>query len=79
MKQPLIEPIQKEISSQFQSYAFWQKHIKNFLDPPSFLNPTVGLFLGGYVIAFIAIWQWYQGIWPLPVSVSYTHLRAHET
>ncbi|MEB3334102.1 MAG: beta-carotene hydroxylase, partial [Cyanobacteriota bacterium] len=40
---------------------------KEFLDPPSPLNPTVGLFLGGYGLAALSIWGWFVAGWPLPV------------
>ncbi len=67
----------KDQSSHFQSSAFWQKRIKEYLDPPDLLNPTVGLFFGGYAIAFLAIWQWYKGIWPLPILVGLAFLALH--
>ena len=32
---------------------------REFVDPPSFWNPTVGLFLGGYALAVLTIWGWF--------------------
>ncbi|ABX08190.1 beta-carotene hydroxylase [Prochlorococcus marinus] len=67
----------KEVSEKSQSFAFWQKVIKDYLDPPDSINPTVALFLGGYLIAFLTIWQWYEGDWPLPVLVGMAFLSLH--
>ena len=36
---------------------------REFLDPPAAWNPTVGLFLGGYVLAGITIAGWF--VWGL--------------
>ena len=55
----------------------WQKEIKNYVDPPSFWNPTLGLFFGGYFLAFLSIWQWYRGVWPLPLLVATAFLALH--
>ncbi len=38
---------------------------REYLDPPSAWNPTVGLFLGGYVLAAITIAGWFLWEWPL--------------
>ena len=32
---------------------------REFVDPPEALNPTVGLFLGGYALALLTIWGWF--------------------
>ena len=40
---------------------------KRFVDPPAALNPTVGLFLGGYALAALTIWGWFVADWPLLV------------
>ena len=77
------------------SVGDWQKVLQEFIDPPKPWNLTVGLFIGGYLLFGLSIWEWYQGDWPLQVlvglaflalhmegtviPVSYTHLRAHET
>ena len=47
MKKTINTIQRKDQSSHFQSSAFWQKRIKEYLDPPGLLNPTVGLFIGG--------------------------------
>ncbi len=60
-----------------QSTADWQKVIQEYLDPPGSFNLTVGLFLGGYLLAALAIWQWYEGSWPLPVLVGIAFLALH--
>ncbi len=66
-----------EILKNVQSVTDWQKAIQHFLDPPSPWNPTVGLFLGGYALAALCIWEWYQGTWPLPVLVGIAFLALH--
>ncbi len=55
----------------------WQKALNKYVDPPNQWNPTLGLFLGGYALATITIWQWYQGNWPLPVLVGFAFLSLH--
>ncbi|KGG16695.1 MULTISPECIES: beta-carotene hydroxylase [unclassified Prochlorococcus] len=77
MKKTILSVNANASSSKFQSYAYWQERIKEYLDPPGIVNPTVGLFLGGYTIAFLAIWQWYKGVWPLPVLVGLAFLALH--
>ena len=42
---------------------------RHFVEPPAALNPTVGLFLGGYALAALTIWGWFVGQWPLPLLV----------
>ena len=32
---------------------------REFVDPPAAWNPTVALFLGGYVLAGFTIWGWF--------------------
>ena len=48
MTQVLQTPNSSEVSKKFLTTADWQKVIKEYLDPPSPWNITVGLFLGGY-------------------------------
>ncbi len=55
----------------------WRNEIKDFVDPPNFWNPTVGLFLSGYFLAFLSIWEWYKGDWPLPLLVATAFLALH--
>ncbi len=31
---------------------------REFVDPPSAWNPTVGLFFGGYALAALTVWGW---------------------
>ena len=50
---------------------------RHFVEPPAPLNPTVGLFLGGYVLAGLTIWGWFIGQWPLPVLVLVGFLALH--
>ena len=33
--------------------------LSGFIDPPDAWNPTVGLFIGGYVLAGVTIWGWF--------------------
>ncbi|MFM7734342.1 MAG: beta-carotene hydroxylase, partial [Cyanobium sp.] len=43
---------------------------KRFLDAPAAWNPTVALFLGGYLLAGLSIYGWFwagSGGWPLPL------------
>ena len=50
---------------------------KQYLDPPNALNPTVGLFLGGYGLAALTIWGWFVGQWPLPALLALGFLALH--
>ncbi len=50
---------------------------KEFLGPPAALNPTVGLFLGGYALAALTIWGWFVGGWSLPVLLGLGFLALH--
>ena len=34
---------------------------REYVDPPSAWNPTVGLFFGGYALAALTIWGWFLG------------------
>ncbi len=77
MSQVIDTSTTKEVSDKSYSSAFWQKAIQGYLDPPGILNPTLGLFLGGYGIASLTIWQWYKGDWPLPVLVALAFLALH--
>ena len=47
------------------------------MDPPAALNPTVGLFLGGYALAALTIWGWFVGGWPLPLLLASGFLALH--
>ncbi|NBP99619.1 MAG: beta-carotene hydroxylase, partial [Synechococcaceae bacterium WB6_3A_227] len=44
--------------------------------PPAW-NPTVGLFIGGYLLAALTIWGWFVGHWPLAVLVLTGFLALH--
>ena len=78
MKPPLDKSeYAKKVEDKIYSQSFWQKTIKQYLDPPGKINPTVGLFIGGYLLAFLAIWQWYKGEWPLPILVGIAFLALH--
>ena len=77
MTQAVQASNQNEVSKKLLSTAEWQKVIQQYLDPPNGWNLTVGLFLGGYVLAAISIWQWYQGTWPLPVLIGLAFLALH--
>ena len=50
---------------------------RHFVEPPAALNPTVGLFLGGYALAALTIWGWFVGQWPLPLLVLIGFLALH--
>ena len=65
------------VKNRFHSFNDWKNSIQEYLDPPNNWNPTVGLFLGGYFLAFLTIWEWYQGSWPLPVLVGLAFLALH--
>ncbi len=77
MNQAVEMPKSNEASKNFQSAAGWQNVIQEYLDPPNAWNLTVGLFIGGYALAALSIWQWYQGTWPLPVLVGLAFLALH--
>ncbi len=66
-----------KVVNQPQSLSEWKSSIQKYLDPPNKWNPTVGLFIGGYCLAFLTIWQWYKGDWPLPVLVAIAFLSLH--
>ena len=42
---------------------------RHFVEPPAALNPTVGLFLGGYALAALTLWGWFVGQWRLTLLV----------
>ncbi len=77
MTQTLKTPNPKTVSKKLLSTADWQKVIQQYLGPPKRWNLTVGLFLGGYALAALSIWQWYQGTWPLPVLIGLAFLALH--
>ncbi len=77
MTQTLNQSDQLKVSKKLHSIGYWQDKIRKYLDPPSSLNPTVGLFVGGYCLAGLSIWQWYEGNWPLPVLVALAFLALH--
>ena len=67
----------KNIQTNSSKTFNWNREIKNYVDPPNFWNPTLGLFFGGYFLAFLSIWQWYRGVWPLPLLVATAFLALH--
>ncbi len=77
MIQTIVKKAPSERTNQLQAMSYWKKVLQKYLDPPNAWNPTVGLFLGGYALAFLAIWEWYQGTWPLPVLVGIAFLALH--
>ncbi len=77
MTHTLSRPKSFEDSKKQTSNTDWQKAIQNYLDPPGPFNITLGLFLGGYLLAALSIWQWYEGNWPLPVLVGLAFLSLH--
>ncbi len=77
MPQNVSMPVSNKPSGTLQSVADWQKAIQAYLDPPEAWNLTVGLFIGGYCLAALSIWQWYQGNWPLPVLVALAFIALH--
>ena len=54
MTQALVQPLGVRTDGQ-ELRASVSAVPKQFLDPPSAWNPTVGLFLGGYALALITI------------------------
>ncbi len=77
MTQVLIDSKSTERSTHNYSSAFWQKKLQRYLSPPGFWNPTLWLFLGGYLLAGLTIWEWYEGNWPLPFLVALAFLALH--
>ncbi len=77
MTQALFDKKSTEMPSHSYSSAFWQKKLEAYLSPPNAWNPTVWLFLGGYCLAVLTIWEWYQGDWPLPLLVGLAFLALH--
>ena len=51
--------------------------LSGFIDPPDAWNPTVGLFIAGYVLAGVTIWGWFVGGWPLPLLLITGFLALH--
>ena len=43
----------KNIQTNSSKKFNWNREIKNYVDPPNFWNPTLGLFFGGYFLAFL--------------------------
>jgi len=39
---------------------------REFVEPPPAWNPTLGLFVGGYLLAALTIWGWFVGHWGCP-------------
>ena len=62
-----VQPTSSQLSAPPQEY----------LDLPSAWNPTVGLFLGGYAMAGLTIWQWCYGDWTLQVMVAMAFMALH--
>ena len=77
MTQTLTSPNSEKVSKNLKSSIDWQKEIQGFLDPPGQWNITVWLFIGGYLLAGLSIWQWYRGVWPLPLLVGIAFLSLH--
>jgi beta-carotene hydroxylase len=50
---------------------------REYLDAPAAWNPTVGLFLGGYVLAGITIAGWFAWGWSLPLLLATGFLALH--
>ena len=50
---------------------------KRYLDPPAAWNPTVALFLGGYLLAGLTSYGWVAAGWPLPVLLALGFLALH--
>ena len=74
MTQCLSRSDKNEAKEKLKSLRDWQNGIQEYLDPPKPLNLTLLLFFGGYLLAIISIWQWYQGNWPLPILVALAFL-----
>ena len=77
MTQCLSRSDKNEAKEKLKSLRDWQNGIQEYLDPPKPLNLTLLLFFGGYLLAIISIWQWYQGNWPLPILVALAFLALH--
>jgi len=50
---------------------------KRLLEPPAAWNPTVALFLGGYLLAGLSIYGWFAAGWPLPLLLLLGFLALH--
>tara|TARA_Y100001968_G_scaffold309486_1_gene329314 strand:+ start:473 stop:1510 length:1038 start_codon:yes stop_codon:yes gene_type:complete len=77
MNQTLLKGGVKKASQEPNSSIDWNKKLQEYLDPPGNWNITVGLFIGGYLLAAISVWQWYAGNWPLPLLVGLAFLSLH--
>ena len=77
MTETLSRPKSSEASKKIKDNVDWQKALKGYLEPPGPFNITVGLFIGGYALAALSIWEWYQGNWPLPILVGLAFLALH--
>ena len=77
MTQTINRSKPNEPKKKLKSSSDWQKDIQEYLDPPKPWNITVVLFIGGYVLAIISIWQWYKGQLPLPALVAMAFLALH--
>ena len=42
----------KNIQTNSSKIYNWNREIKNYVDPPNFWNPTLGLFFGGIFLLF---------------------------
>ena len=77
MTQTLSRPSNTEGPKKQNTAKDWQEVLQRYLDPPGAFNITVWLFFGGYFLAALSIWEWYQGNWPLPVLVGLAFLALH--
>ena len=50
---------------------------RKFVDQPAAWNPTVAVFLGGYLLAAFTIWGWFFGALPLSVLLCTGFLALH--
>ncbi len=77
MTQSLSRSNSNDANRKLKLLRDWQSEIQQYIDPPKPFNITLGLFIGGYILAFLSVWQWYQGNWPLPVLVTLAFLSLH--
>tara|TARA_B100000214_G_scaffold370069_1_gene344123 strand:- start:848 stop:1888 length:1041 start_codon:yes stop_codon:yes gene_type:complete len=75
----LLKPPKKEkqVVTKLNTPNDWQSELQQYLDPPGNWNVTVFLFISGYLLAALSVWQWYEKNWPLPVLVALAFLALH--